>query len=284
MRWSGMTGIVSGIDYSALLGGGSSASSLLSTILNGAGTPARTAAASNPIVALKLAQTNQTKDIAAEAKDPQVATDIAAFKKALSGAKTIQSALSNPAILKVLLTANGLGEQLAYTGLAAKALMSDPTDSKSLANQLSSTNAQWLAVAKTFNFAKNGLSALSSASVQGTLANGYAEVKWRESLDSSNPGMSNALTFLDQASSIKDVDQILGDSTNRDVVLTALNIPLQIAYQPLATQEQAIKSRLDISKLQDPKFVQTFVQRYLLNKDVSATSSSTTSGALSLLA
>ena len=68
------------------------------------------------------------------------------------------------------------------------------------------------------------------------------------------------------------------------MVLTALNIPVQIAYQPLAAQEQAITSRLDVTKLQDPKFVQTFVQRYLLNKDVSGASSSANSGVVSLLA
>ena len=279
-----MIGVVSGMDYSSLFGGGSSTDNLLSTILNGTSSSTKTGGGSNPLIALKLAQANEAKNIASETKNPQVAHDIAAFKKAVSGAKNIQSALSNPAVLKVLLTANGLGDQLSYTGLATKALMSDPTNSRSLAQQLSSTNAQWLAVARTFNFAKNGLASLTDPKVQSTLANGYAEVKWRQSLDSANPGMSNALTFLEQARSIKNVDQILGDATNRDVVLTALNIPLQIAYQPLAAQEQAVASRLDVSKLQDPKFVQTFVQRYLLNKDASSASTSAASGVVSLLA
>ena len=280
-----MSGIVSGMNYSLLLGGSgsSSANNLLSTVLSGTSSSSSTTG-SDPLVALKLAQANETKDIANEAKTPEVSRDIAAFKKAVASSKTIESALSNPAVLKVLLTANGLGDQLSYTGLATKALMSDPTDGKSVANQLSGTNSQWLEVAKAFNFAKNGLSALTSASVQNTLASGYAEVKWRQSLDSANPGMSNALTFLSQAHSITNVDQILGDATNRDVVLTALNIPLQVAYQPLSAQENAITRRLDITKLQDPRFVQTFVQRYLLNKDEANVSSSAGSGVLSLLA
>ena len=276
-----MTGIVSGFDYSALFGGTGSANSLLSTVLNGA-TSSSTALNSNPLIALKLAQANQTRSIATEAKDPEVARDVANFAKAVAGAKTIQSALSNPLVLKVLLTANGLGSQVSYTGLASKALMSDPTSSTSVASKLSGTNAQWLAVAKSFNFFKNGLSALTGKDVQATLAQGYAEVKWRESLDSSTPGLSSALTFLTSASTVKNVDQILGDPVNRDVVLTALSIPLQIAYQPLASQEHAVSSRLDVTKLQDPKFVQTLVQRYLLNKGASS-SSSTASGIVSLL-
>ncbi len=48
-----------------------------------------------------------------------------------------------------------------------------------------------------------------------TIANGYAEVTWRNSLDATTPGLSEALTFKDQASTITSVDQILGDSTLR---------------------------------------------------------------------
>lgn len=278
-----MNGIISGIDYSSLFGGASYSSNLFSTILNGA-SPNPVATIANPISALKLAQANSAKDIALEAKDPQVSRDIANFKKAVAGAKTIQAALANPSVLKVLLTANGLGDQLSYTALATKALLSDPSDTNSLANKLSGTKAGWLAVARSFNFAKNGLAALTNPSVQTTLATGYAEVKWRQSLDASTPGLSSALTFLDQAKSIKNVDQILGDSVNRDVVLTALNIPVQIAFQPLTAQETAIASRLDITKFQDPKYVQTFVQRFLLNKQSAGTGSTMNSGVVSLLA
>ncbi len=50
----------------------------------------------------------------------------------------------------------------------------------------------------------------------------------------------------------------------RKVVTTALGIPLQIAFQPLQAQEKAISAQLDITKFKDPKFVESFVQRYLL--------------------
>ena len=78
------------------------------------------------------------------------------------------------------------------------------------------------------------------------------------------PGLSNALTFRGEASTINSVDQILGDPVMRKVVTTALGIPLQIAFQPLEAQEKAITSRLDITKFKDPKFVESFVQRYLI--------------------
>ena len=261
-----MTSIVAGIDYSLLFGGtGSVSSSLLAAAQ---GTVAGTVAVStnNPVTALTLAGANETKGIAAEAKDVTVARDIAAFKKGVADAKTIDAALSNPDVLKVFLTANGLGSQVSFTALAKKALLSDPNDPAGLANKLATTNSSWLSVAKTFDFASNGLSTLHNPTVIASITQGYAQVKWDEAQDAQWPGLSNALQFQQQAAAITSVDQILGDPVNRDVVLTALNIPLQIAYQSISAQETAIATKLDISKLQDVHFVQTLAQRYLLNK------------------
>jgi hypothetical protein len=53
-------------------------------------------------------------------------------------------------------------------------------------------------------------------------------------------------------------------------VTTALGIPKQIAFQELGAQEKAITNRLDISRLQDPKFVDGLSQRYLLEKQKEA--------------
>lgn len=266
-----MVAIANGMNY-ALLYGGSSASGLFGTILNGA---SGTGAASvDPLVALRLAQKNQAKGIADQAKDPIVAREVAAFRKGVADAKDVKSALSNPAVLKVLLTANGLGDQAAFPGLAVKALMSDPSDPKSLANQLSGTKSAWLAAAKTYSFATKGLDVLRDPNVLKTLADGYAEIKWQQSQDKVTPGLSSALQFQSQASKITDILQVLGDSVNRDVVLTALNIPLQIAYQSLGAQTAAVSGRLDVKRLQDPKYVQALTQRYLLSKSQDAASSS----------
>lgn len=270
-----MSGIISGMNYSLLFGGNDSsdAADLINTIYNGAsgGT-----SSTDPLTALQIAEQNKTADIAQKAKDPTVARDIAAFQKGIANAKTIQGALANPDVLKVLLTANNLGGSIGFTALAQKALMSDPSDSSSLANQLDATDSAWLTAVKTYDFAKNGLAELQNPQVQASLANAYAQIQWEQSLDQQTPGLSSAMQFQSQAASITNVDQILGDPVNRDVVLTALNIPLQIAYQDLPGQENAVTSRLDIGQLQNPHFVQALVQQYLLNKAQTATSSSGT--------
>ena len=277
-----MSGIVSGMDYSLLFSGSSNATSGLLGALYGGPSTGSGVSGMDPLTALTVAQANKTTDVATEAKSATVARDIAAFQQGIANAKDITTALQNPNVLKVLLTANGLGSQTGFTALAQKALMSDPSDPNSLANQISGTNSAWLTVAQTYNFAKNGLAELQDPKVQAAITNGYAQTLWEQSLDQQTPGLSSAMQFQGNAASIKNVDQILGDPVNRDVVLTALNIPLQIAYQSIPAQEQAISSRLDVTKLQDPHFVQTLTQQYLLNKAQSSQGTSSYSDLTSL--
>ncbi len=259
---SGISGL-SGLNIGLLFGGSSSDDNGILGILSGASGGGGT---TNPITALTSAEINQTKDIAATAKQPEVARDIATFTKAVGSAKSVTQLLANPTVMKVLLTANGLGSQVSYTALAQKALTSDLTNPKSVANQLKTTNSAWVSAAQTYQFAAKGLSVVQSAKVISTITNAYAEVTWRNSLDQTTPGLSNALTFRSTAATVKSVDQILGDPVLRDVVTTALGLPRQIAEQPLTTQEGLISKGLDITQLKDPKFVERFVQRYLLAK------------------
>jgi PPE-repeat protein len=263
-----------------LFGGSTTGDSLLATLYGQAGpTPGST----NPIAALRQAQTGETKQVALIAAEPQVQRDIAQFTQALAAAKTPARLLANPAALKVLLTANGLGDQVPNTALATQALLSDPTKSNALINQL--TDTRWLPVNKTYSFATKGLSVLNNPKTIAAIANGYAEVLWRKSLDQTTPGLSNALDFLNRASTIKTVDQVLGDPTFRAVLTTTLDIPKQIAFQTITAQEAAVATRIDLKKFQDPTYVKQFAQRYLIAESQNASQSAGTgSGSLTSLA
>jgi hypothetical protein len=255
---------ISATEISTLFGSlssGSGAGANLLAALYGGGVTGGTSW-QNPIQALQTAEANQTQDIALTAQQPQVQRDLATFTAAVQSATSPQQLLDNPTVLKVLLTANALGDQVPYTALAQKALLSDPSDSNSLVNQLTDTN--WKAAAQTYQFATQGLSVIQNSATLSTIANAYAEVTWRTSLDATTPGLSNALTFRSEASTITSVDQILGDPIMRTVVTTALNIPEDIAFQDLEAQEKAITNRLDITQFQSPTFVDSFTQKYLI--------------------
>jgi RNase H-fold protein (predicted Holliday junction resolvase) len=231
-------------------------------------------ASHNPVTALQSAERNQTQDIKVTGAQPQVQLAIKNFTRAVNSAKSVTQLLANPAVMNVLLTANGMRDQIGYTALATKALTSKLSDANSLVNKL--TDTRWKTMAQTYNFAAGGLSAIQNTKAIASIAAAYTKATWQAGEDAVTPGLSNALAFKAQAAGITSVDQILGNPTIRAVVTTALGIPQQIAFQPLMAQENAISTRLDIKQLQNPKFVETFAQRYLIANASLASTTSTT--------
>jgi hypothetical protein len=224
----------------------------------------------NPIEALERAISGETRQVAQVAAKPQVKRDIAQFTQALATAKTPEQLLANPAALKVLLTANGLGDQTGNTTLATQALLSDPSEFRSPSDD-ASNDTRWLSVNQTYAFAEKGLSVLKDPETVNAIANGYAEELWRTHLDETTPGLSNALDFQQRASTITGAEQIFGDPTFRVVIATVLGLPEQIGSQPPGAQEQAISDRLDLAKFKDPAFVTQLTQRYLIAVQQAAT-------------
>jgi hypothetical protein len=215
-----MSSIISGIDYNLLFASGSTANAslaILNAVFNNTPSSSSTfASTGDPLLDLKLAQNDQTVDVALVAKQPAVQQAITAFTNAVNQATDIKTALTNPNIQKVLLTASGLSSYIGETALVQKAFMSDPTDPKSVVNQLGDSNL--LAAVQTYDFATNGLAKLKDPKILANLTNGYAEVTWRQSLDAATPGLSNALNFLSQASSIKSFGDILASTSNFYVI------------------------------------------------------------------
>ncbi len=257
--------------FTNLYDSNSTSSGLLNALYGNSG---QSLGAANPLQALQTAELNQTKDIAVTAKEPQVARDLAAFKSAVAAAKDPAALLNNPTVMKVLLTANGMSDQIPFTALSRKAMLSNAKSTTSLVSKLSAADSRWKPMVQTYDFANKGLSVLKQPSVLSTIANAYAEVTWRQSLDATTPGLSSALDFRSRAATVKTADQVLGDPVLRDVITTALGIPMQIAFQDLTAQEHAITSRLDFSQLKNAHFVDTLTQEYLLNKANASTTQS----------
>ena len=130
--------------------------------------------------------------------------DIAVFKRAIAKAKTIGEALDNPAVMKVLLTANGLADQVPYPGLAKKVLLSDPNDPNALVNRMGS--ARWKSVVKAFDFAKAGIDALKDPGALDAVAPFVAdsgEGRWTvdEAVRQGTPAPVIALALMSRFSS-----------------------------------------------------------------------------------
>jgi hypothetical protein len=114
------------------------------------GNAARAASAGEAVVAFRRVTKagEEEKGLAREKKDPITLTTLAQFRQALDGAPNIDKALSDPRVLKVLMPALGLPDQVGNPGLVKRALLSDPKDTKGVAVQLGNT---WKNAAATLN-------------------------------------------------------------------------------------------------------------------------------------
>jgi hypothetical protein len=122
----------------------------------------------------------EEKGLAREKKDPITLTVLAQFRQALDAAPNIDKALSDPRVLKVLMPALGLPDQVGNAGLVKRALLSDPNDKKGVAVQLGTT---WKNAAATLNLkatttpktvALEGLTDKETIAVAGQLRLGEA--------------------------------------------------------------------------------------------------------------
>ncbi len=229
-----------------------------------------------PLFRQALDPKQETKALDRLAKDPTIKRQMEAYRTAIAKAKDLDSALKDPRVLNVLLPAMGLGDQVGNTALARKALTSDLKDPKSLANQLSDT--RWKDAATSLNLATKGLDALRDPKLIENLDKGLRELSWRNGLDDSAAGISDALYFQDNAKTATSAYAILGNAVLRRVVTGALGLPQEFALQPVETQAKVIERRINLKDLQDPKQVQKLAERYLVMTNMnSGTSSSTAS-------
>lgn len=146
------------------------------------GNAAPAASAGEAVVAFRRVTKagEEEKGLAREKKDPVTLTALAQFRQALDAAPNIDKALSDPRVLKVLMPALGLPDQVGNPGLARRALLSDPKDTKGVAAQLGTTwknaaatlNLKATATPKTIAF--EGLTDRETAAVAGQLRLGEA--------------------------------------------------------------------------------------------------------------
>jgi hypothetical protein len=229
--------------------------------VSSATTAAGNAAAAIPALRRATEDGAEAKGIAREEKDPVTISALAQFRTALDKAGSIEAALQDPRVLKVLLPALGLAGQEGNGGMVRRALLSDPDDEKGLAAALGAT---WKAAAATLGVFETGLEGLRDPAMVQRLSDAFLKYEYRAGLDEQQAGLSDALYFLESARNAEDVFDVLGNPVLRRVVTGALGLPDQIAVQSVEAQGRAVSARLKVESLQDDRAVRKLAERYLI--------------------
>ncbi len=182
------------------------------------------------------------------------------YQKNIGKVKTAADLVNNYRLFSYVMNAYGLGDQVYAKSLFQKVLQQGIGNAKDLAYTLN--DPRIMALAKTFNFAWNGSSTTSSTAVQTDVVNSYIEQTLETNQGQSDTGVQLALYFQRNAPNITSAYSILADKKLLTVVQTALGISSLTSAENIDTQANQISSKIKIADFQDPKKLQTFIERF----------------------
>lgn len=237
----------------AILLAGQDQNSLFSSINN---KPAVSAKLTHQSLSSKEAEEKQ-----AIASKSSVERQLDNFDKAVANATTLEEALSDPTVHKVLTKIYEVkilsGNSDRFANLAA----SDPEDSTSEAAR--SRDRGIIKLATDLTKSGDGLGLLKDAEYLSSLKDHLVSIEFEEKARAINPAAGDAFYFERKSAGLTRALDILADSATRDVVFGALKFPDSYKSQSLEFQIQKLDEKLDYSDFQDMDYVKSMSVDYL---------------------
>jgi Protein of unknown function (DUF1217) len=197
-----------------------------------------------------------------------VQRNIAAFQAALPNIKSVDDLLNNRKALTVALGAFGIESIIDEKAFIKKLLTQDPTSTTSLVNQLADQRFKQFAT-EFGSLATDKGAKLNSSGVAASVIQAYKTVQYEEAQGNTNPAVREALYFQRLAGGVSSSLQIISDATLADVVRTVQGLPKEFSALDPTRQVAMLKAEgFDPTKLKDPTFLKTYVERYLVNYDI----------------
>jgi hypothetical protein len=213
----------------------------------------------------RMVEASFDKQEAAFRNSAPVKREIDYFKTAIAKVTSADDLVKDYRLFRFVLSAYGLDSQIDAKAFMKKVLAQDPNDSDSLSNKL--TDSRYSDIAKAFNFYNVGNANLKKSSFIDGLVDKYVTAEFEKSTERNNPGVRLALYFKRMAPSATSWYQIMGDKPLYEVVRTALQIPPAGSETGVESQAKVLEKRIGLANLKDPKFLESFINRFLANYD-----------------
>lgn len=227
------------------------------------------AAPSMPALPLYAAtQRDSEARIAQFRNRPDIRQQIEHFTSRMAKIETPEELMKDRRLMEFLLTSFSLEDEMKYPGRIRKVLTEDPDKKDALVNRL--IDPRFKEIAELTRFATRGLERLNLPGVVDELVDRFVTNAFEKSMGEQNPALRSALFFKRQAGKVENAFNLLGDRVLREVTLTTLGLPPQIAMQTVERQKIEVDKRLDVKRLQDPQFLDQFIRRYLILSDNNA--------------
>ncbi|MBI1246186.1 MAG: DUF1217 domain-containing protein [Alphaproteobacteria bacterium] len=225
-------------------------------------------------------QLEKSGDAAQEkwSKQASVQQKIKYAQDVVAKAKSVDDLLNNRRFMEFALSAFALESEVDKKGLLKKVLLSDLSDQNSLANRMN--DPRYRDIASTMRLKDFGVDGLKLPGVMEGLTARFIKNEFEKAQGDASPGLREAMYFKENAAKINSPYSVLGDKVLREVITTTLGIPKELAIQSVESQAAYLQSKVDLSKFKDKKFVESFIQRYLTQRDQQTAESNGTGAGL----
>ena len=198
------------------------------------------------------------------ATEPSVKQQTNYFLANIGKVTSAQQLVNNSRLYNYVMNAFGLGDNLNEKALITKVLEGG-TGPGNFAATLN--DPRYTALASAFDFAANGATTTSSETTQQTTISNFYEQTVENNVGQQNQGAQMALYFKRMAPEITSPFNILGDKTLLNVFETAFNLPSTFSLENIDSQANTVSKLLNISQLQNPTFLQKFIERFTASYD-----------------
>jgi hypothetical protein len=208
----------------------------------------------------QLVTSDLSRSLTTVSADPMVERNTEYYLENIGSIKSIDDFLGDDRIFAYAMKAFGLEDMTYAKAFMRKVLEEGIDESSSFANQL--TDDRYRQFAETFNFDRYGETATIFSRAQEGVTEAYARQTLEEREGASNEGVRLALYFSRKAEEIDSAYDILADKALAETVYTALGLPDEFAMSDISKQAAYIEDHIDIEKLQDPEYLNDFLERF----------------------
>lgn len=234
---------------------------------------------------------------AAHAQNPAALRDEAAFRARIGQMRSADDLVADRQLLRVALTAFGLGDDLGNRAFVRQVLASDMTNPRSFANRLA--DKRYAEMARAFGFANPlGPTITRPGQAEGVLIR-FRELRFEAAVGAKDDDMRLALALQRDLRRVAGQPMsedarwftVLGTPSLRQVFETAFNLPTAFGALDLDRQVQVLRDRTDrltgrgdIAQFTDPGAMDRLIRRFFVGAQLAEGASTVSgNGALALL-
>lgn len=214
----------------------------------------------------RLTPAYMAENTAKLAKSSSVKNEVEYFRNKVSNLQSVDDVFKDGRLMRFILKAYDLEDQMQYPARIKQIMKDDPTNPRALLQRM--TNPGYREINSALDFFSSGLTKLKGEALQKDIITRYQSARNEDQIAGLSPNLEEAFYFERKIGKVRNGYEILGDPVLFNVAKTALNLPASVSGSNIERLKVLVESKVDMTKLNDTKYVKSMIERFLVLKDV----------------